>query len=247
MKRFFKVFLIVLLLCPVLLLTACGTSVYYSISVSPSDFTLGSVVGTLNNESQLEGTTMALSVKENKPTTNPFICWIKDNSRIVSTTNNLNLTYNSQSQGRYTALFDETAPNKMMYASLNNIDFQYPENVANVNFSLNYARTISGSGNFILLESGTATNNKYNSTKTSVIYLGSAGTVNNYRYRIRLNMTIVDVSGQESTYTIDCTDILNNSSFNNNAYVSFTISDNIAEGNIVLTFSKLSKSFLSEE
>lgn len=248
MKKSIKMFVILLCLCPLLLLTSCGTTTYYTITVSPSDSVLGSVLGSLSNSTQVEGTTMTLTAKENKPSTNPFICWIKNNNTVVSTDLTLPLTYNSKTAGRYTALFAETSSNSMMYTALDTISFEPASDVTSINFTLSYSRTASGSDVYTTLASQTLTaENTYISDHTSVLYLGSAGTINNYQYRFRLELSTIDSTGRETLYTLTSQTLLNNLYFNNEETCEVTIYDNISDSNIVLTFEKLNKDmFVSE-
>ncbi len=246
MKKSIKMFLISLCLCPLLLLTACGTTSYYTITVSPSDSVLGSVLGTLSDSTQVEGTTVTLTAKENSAQTNPFICWIKNNNTVVSTDTALTLTYNSETAGRYTALFDETNPNSMMYAAFDTITFEPIADVTEINFTLSYSRTASGNDVYTTLARGSlSTENTYTSDHTSVLYLGSVGTISSYQYRFRLNITLVDSNGAETSYSLTSQAILNNSSFNSTRDYEITIYDSNSDSDIVLSFVKLSKELFS--
>ena len=120
MKKSLKIFLTCLFLCPLLILTACQSPAQYSITTNPSDSSLGSIPESseINLNKKNEGTKITLSIKENYPETNPFICWIKDYKKVVSSEKNLDLTYNAENEGNYTAVFEETSLNKMMFSSL---------------------------------------------------------------------------------------------------------------------------------
>ena len=247
MKKSIKFFLLILWLCPIILLSACGTTTYYSIFVSPSDSVLGSVLGTLSNTTQVEGTTMSLTARENNSSTNPFICWIKDNSTVVSTDINLNLTYNSQNAGRYTALFEETSPNSMMYTAVDSITFQIPTNTTSISFELKYYRASSGSEQSITLESGQlTTSNIYNSNHNSLLYLGSVGTLNSYQYRLSMDITLIDNSGRETIYSLTGQTTLDNTAFNRQQSVDILLEDSISNTQIVISFVKLTKNLFSE-
>lgn len=248
MKKSIKMFLISLCLCPLLLLSACGTTTYYTITVSPSDSVLGSVLGTLSDTTQVEGTTMTLTAKENNAQTNPFVCWIKNNNTVVGTDSTLVLTYNSDTAGRYTALFAETNPSSMMYTALNTITFDPADDVTSINFSLSYSRTASGSDVYTTLASQTiTTENTYTSDHTSVLYLGSAGTISSYQYRFSLQITTTDSTGRESSYTLTSQTILSNSYFNGTSSCEIIIYDNISDSNIVLSFEKLNRELFATE
>ncbi len=247
MKKSIKTLLFILCLCPIILLSACGITSYYNITVSTSSSVLGSVLGTLNNTTQAEGTSMTLTAKENYPSTNSFVCWIKDNSSVVSTDLSINIVYNSQNEGKYTALFEETNPNSMMYMSLTNIVFQLPSNINSLIFDLSYSRTSSGSDMFITLENGTLTNeNTYSSSHNKVLYLGGAGSVNNYQYRLKLNITTIDVNGTETNYSLTSQELINNGYFNGQNLTSITIFDSVSNSDIILSFKKLNKAMFSE-
>ena len=136
MKKFIKTFLIFLLLAPMLLLAACSDPSSYVITASPSDSLLGSVQG-VSTEAMTEGTKITLVAKENTntATSNPFICWVKDQTKVVSTEKSLELTYNATTAGNYTALFSETDPQKMMYVSIGDISLDSALNIQTINFN----------------------------------------------------------------------------------------------------------------
>lgn len=245
MKKSVKILISILCLCPILLLTACGTTTYYTISVAYSDSYLGSATGAYSNDTQVEGTSLVLTARENYPSTNPFICWIKDNSRVVSTDRTLSLTYNSQTAGRYTVVFEESSPNGMMYVALNEIQFEEFYNVSTINFSLKYARTVSGSDVYVELENGTfsPSDASYSGAKQNVLYFGTA--TNSYQYRLRLDLVVTDTTGVETTYSLNYNDLLSNTSFNNQSTFSAVLTDGVTGGSVTLSFAKLSTSLFS--
>ena len=213
MKKSIKILLSFLCLCPLLLLTACGSSTYYVINVSSSDDYIGTFSNNRNNNPrQLEGTSITLTAIE-KSSSNPFICWVKDNKTVVSTSSELQMTYSSQTAGNYTAVFEE-APSGMMYTALDNLRINN-SNYYGANFVLYYSNTISGNDVYVEFERGSiGSEGTFNSSHTSVLY--------------------------GETQSFEATTVLTNSTFNNTSTASIAITDNSSR-NITLNFEKLSK------
>lgn len=235
MKKLIKILLSFLCLCPLLLLTACGTSTYYVINVSSSDDYIGTFSNNRNNNPrQLEGTSITLTAIE-KSSSNPFICWVKDNKTVVSTSSELQMTYSSQTAGNYTAVFEE-APSGMMYTALDNLRINN-SNYYGANFVLYYSNTISGNDVYVEFERGSVgSDGTFNSSHTSVLYLGSVGTINNFQYKFKIELTVTD----GETQAFEATTVLTNSTFNNTSTASIAITDSSSR-NITLNFEKLSK------
>lgn len=239
MKRSLKVFLLLLCLCPVLILTACTSPATYLITAIPSDSSLGTIQGAYNNEQLAEGTTITLIANEKQETslTNPFICWVKDYKTVVSTEKELSLTYNQATQGNYTAVFEETSPKKMLFASINKINCSV-EGYSTVNYTIKYARTNSGSSDFVELEKGSYTNGQeYSTSNQSLIYFGNAGS--NYEYKIQIDLVFVTTTGGETSYNVSFKDLLNKDSFDTTGKAEMTEQIDILNTSITLTFQKL--------
>ncbi len=241
MKKSIKILLILLLICPMVILSACTSPAQYLITALPSDSNLGTIQGAFNNEKLSEGTQINLLAVEKQSTafTNPFICWIKDYKTVVSTNNQLSLTYNSENAGNYTAVFSETSQSKMMFASINKINFSL-ENMTTINYEIQYARINSGSSNFASLEIGSYANiEEYFTSNKNVVYFGSAGS--NYEYMIKVNLNMQQSSGAETEYSVTFTTILNKDLFNSNGTALLTENLNIfdVQTQITITFQKL--------
>lgn len=239
MKKSVKIFLILLCLCPILLLTACTSPATYLITAVPSDSSLGVIQGAYNNEQLSEGTNITLIATEKQETalTNPFICWVKDYKTVVSTEKELSLTYSQSTAGNYTAVFNETSQNKMMFASINKINCSV-EGYSTINYTIKYARVNSGSSDFIELENGSYTNGQeYNTNNTSLIYFGNAGA--NYEYKIQIDFVFVTATGGETSYSVSFTDLVNKESFNNSGKTELTEQIEILDSSVTLTFQKL--------
>ena len=246
MKKSIKVLLSILCLCPMLILSACTSSTYYTINVYTSDSNLGSFVGNYTNPSQLEGTTMTLIANENNSTssTNPFVCWIKNDNQVVSTNNQLTLTYSSSTAGDYVAVFQETNPSSMIYMALDSITISGLSSFSNVTFTLSYS-TIGNSNVYATLESGTFSDiGDYLSSHMSVLCFGGANelSVNQYRFRIEVTTPTEDGS-VTSTYTSQ--EYINNSSFNNQLNKSLTMTSD-DDTTIILNFEKLNSEMFSQ-
>lgn len=238
MKKTTKILIGILCLCPLLLLTACDSTTYYTINVYWSDWNYGSVVGNYSDPRQLEGTTMTLIATKNTSTasTNPFICWIKNNNSVVSTNRELQLTYNSSTAGDYVAVFEETNPSGMTYMSLDNLVVEGLDSYSNVTFSLSYS-LIGSSNTFITFENGSLSDTgEFISDNTNVLFLGSAGQLDTYQYRFRLEITSPTNSGTiTDTYTGQ--GYINNDSFDGQLFSSANITrDDVS---ITLNFEKL--------
>ena len=125
-----------------------------------------------------EGTVVTLHAKENKAETNPFICWIKDNSKIVGTEKELSLTYTASTEGNYTAIFHENQPSKMMFASLSKVSVLSSDNSSYDNVEYSIKTGFAGldintmpdfaTGEFSLSDRTQESNN------LSILYFGSA-------------------------------------------------------------------------
>lgn len=235
MKKLIKILLSFLCLCPLLLLTACSASTYYVINVSSSDDYIGTFSNNRNNNPrQLEGTSITLTAIEKSPS-NPFICWIKDNKTVISTNSKLQMKYSGQTAGNYTAVFEET-PSGMMYTALDNLRINN-SNYYGTNFALYYSNTISGNDMYVELERGSiGSDGTFNSSHTSVLYLGSVGTINSFQYKFKIEFTASDGNMQ----FFETTAVLSNSTFNNTNTASVTITDS-SSSDITLNFEKLSK------
>ncbi len=235
MKKSFKLFLLASCLCPLALLSACTPPEKYLISALSSDPTLGRVQGIINEELE-EGSKITLTAKENKASTNPFICWIKDNSTFVSSDTTLNLTYNASTAGNYTALFEETSQEKMLFAALSKIEFK-PVGYASVNVEISYSMINSGSSDYAMFYSNNcSTQDAVNTNFKSLLYFGSAGISNEYKFKIKL-----DGNNQSSPFEteIQLSNIIDRSSFDESGVC---IASQVVEGfnaTLTLTFEKL--------
>ena len=234
MKKFIKIFLFVLVLCPVMILSACTSPPTYLITALPSDMHLGKVIGAYNNEQLAEGTNITLTAIESNSQTNPFICWVKDYKKVVSTEKELSLTYGQSSTGHYTAVFEESNLTNMMFASLNNISFN-PEGYESVNWTVKYARTTSGSS-YNELETGSFAPGEFATSNQSIIYFGSAGS--NYEYNITIELTLQ--TGDATTdYTVNFRDLLSKNVFDETGSVTITEYIEFCNADISLKFQKL--------
>lgn len=249
MKKSLKVVLTGLFLCPALLFSACGSPAQYLITTNPSDSNLGSVMeaSDVNLNTKAEGTKITLTAKENQPTTNPFICWIKDYKLVVSNSKELGLTYNQTNAGNYTAVFDETSQNKMLFASLYNVafnidnDVQSENNYTNVEYTVKYAILSSGSTNYSVLTDGryNLTETSVNTNNRSVLYFGKAGA--DYNYVIRVDVTLKNATGGQLIQPFEFDNFVNKNDFDSNGNLVVTKQDPTC-GTLSLTFKKLNSS-----
>ena len=174
MKKSLKIFLCVICLLPLVLLSSCGITQYYTITTTESDSTLGKGNGG-SDVAMAEGTEITLSANETKPETNPFICWIKDDNKIVSLEKNYSTTYSQSSSGKYTALFQETTINKTRYSTISNVEII---GASSANLQISYAYT-TALQNKILLEDLNIENGISSTEKRNVLYFGGASGATN--------------------------------------------------------------------
>lgn len=242
MKKTIKAIIAALCICPALMLAACGTTSYYTITAASSDILLGTVSGAFSQPRQSGGTSVNLVAKENKPNTNPFICWVKNNIDVASHSKELKLTYSGQTEGSYTAVFAEQSPQQMMYAVLKSVEYSRPGDIDRIDFTINYARTVSGSNDYIKFETGSIDDGTtYNGNKNSVIYFGNAIDVDNFRYRFSVNVALVGYDQSLTEYSFDFSEMIMNNSFDSNWEKSITAVDPQTDVEMTLTFEKLNQ------
>ena len=254
MKKSLKIIMSGLFLCSALLFSACGTPTQYWITTNPSDSSLGSVVeaSDVNLNSKGEGTKITLTAKENT-TTNPFVCWIKDYKLVVANQKELHLTYNASSAGNYTAVFNESTQNKMMFASLSSVSFSTQSDVeyggySTIDYTINYSILSSGSTNFSVFTSGhfNLAERSQSTDNRSVIYFGKAGA--DYNYVINVDVTLKNATGKELQKKFEFNEFVNKSNFDNDGVLNISqeedLSDatQILEGALTLTFKKINTS-----
>lgn len=210
MKKFKKTALLSLCLSPLLLLTACVSPPNFSITASSSDTQLGYVQG-FDKTEMSEGTKVTLSAYELKE--NPFICWVKDNKKIVSQESKISLTYNSSNEGHYTAIFEESDISKMQYATITDIEFT-PTGYTKVEYNLTTALLTSGSSDYYEFASGNYSIGEEHATDTmSVVYFGSTG--DSYEYLLKINLKITDSQNAETSIEFQLQTKVNKNSFDN--------------------------------
>ena len=243
MRKSLKLFLLMICLIPLALLSACGITQYYTISTISSSLDFGTANGG-SLSAMAEGTEVTLTASEKKPETNPFVCWIKDNSQIVSFDKSYSMTYSANTNGKYTALFQESLNtiNKTRYVTISNVEIT---NVDSGNLKINYAYS-SNTQNKILLEDLTIENGTTTTEKKNLLYFG---TDNEIKFNLYATLSITNGSAVTTT-TISFDEILvdyyNNLAGTGN-YVTFddegncTIESKPNIENIVvkITFSKL--------
>lgn len=224
-----------LCLSPLLLLTACVPPQSFSITASSSDSTLGNVYGQYFEEMQ-EGTKVTLKAVPTED--NTFVCWIKDNKQITSQESELNLSYNNETSGHYTAVFQETQISKMQYASLSGLDFEI-SGYSKVEFNVSTALVATGSDEYTDFVNGEYVAGQENSIDpSSVIYFGGAG--QNLTYTIKVQFKLYDSQNTETTYEYLLNQKISQNTFNDKAglIVCETISA-LNDATITFVFNKL--------
>lgn len=251
MKKSLKIFLCVICLLPLVLLSSCGITQYYTITTTESDSTLGKGNGG-SDVAMAEGTEITLSANETKPETNPFICWIKDDNKIVSLEKNYSTTYSQSSSGKYTALFQETTINKTRYSTITNVEII---GASSANLQISYAYT-TALQNKILLEDLNIENGSTSTEKRNVLYFGGAsGETNKIEFSFSAVLNVTNGSSV-TRYNLTFANILvdtDNPKAGTSNYVTFDDNGNctlsstpLANGIVVnITFSKLTLNLLT--
>ena len=247
MKKSFKIILFLFCLCPIVLLTACGSPEKFFILARVSDYTLGSFQGLVEDQYQPEGTSINLIANESPETaeTNPFICWVKDNKSVITTEKSLPLTYSAATAGTYTAVFHTSKQEQMRYSSLNKISLENAENYASVEYSISYANITSDSDSLMILEEGKYNlEAEYKTDNKSLLYFGKPG--ENNEFKILINLKLFTAEGSYFEIPLEYENLLTSSDFDTNGTANITQECNSdmldASIPITLTFQKLNSS-----
>lgn len=249
MKKTLKIILSGIFLASAILFSACTSPEQYQITVYPSDSTLGAVLeaSEVNLNTKAEGTKISLTARELNAE-NPFVCWIKDYKTVVSNEQVLNLTYDKNTAGNYTAVFKEPSYNGMVFASLSNISFELDERVDvpynQVEYVVNYAEISNGSNNYnVLCEGSFSLNqNPYSTGNKSVLYFGKPGNMNEYVVNVILTLKAADGSSYPLTFSFDeffTEKFIKNYEFNGQQNLVLSEDHTEGFGTLTITFSKL--------
>ncbi len=239
MKKILNIFMLILCLCPVLLMTACKSHGKFLIKAGTSDRELGYFQGAINVEME-EGKKVTLVAKELLSESNPFICWVKDYSKVVSTSKSMTLTYNKRTAGHYTAVFADSNA-KMRFSALTSINFE-SENYSSVEYQISSALTSAGSDNFTTFVSGKIeTNTDFKTDNKNIVYLGTANSDNNYNeYKYKVKVKMITSQNIQTEYEFEVGNLLSYKSFDNEGKCVLTQNITAIETNLSLTFTKLS-------
>lgn len=256
-KKGLKVLFSALILVPMIFLASCGITQYYTITtISSSEATIGQASGG-SDVAKAEGTAVTLTATELAPETNPFICWIKDNSKIVSFERVYSTTYSAETEGNYTALFEKSRLSAMRYATITDITVT-DQNGANINgnIQIQYAYSTSSSV-WHSLENLALENGSAETDKTNLVYFGSASGQSTQSVFI-FNAILEQTAGQSTTtYTvafnnrlIDATPGENQVTFNENGQCTLTASASNNSGGTItisITLSKINSALYQTE
>ena len=201
MKKSFRIlFTLLFCLCPVLFLAACGRVNYYKITADTSDYTLGTVIKD-REDSVAENTKVSITARENDPDNTPFVCWIKDNQKIVEITsydelgnkdNTLVVESSAENEGNYRAVFQDTSPATTMYAYASFAEITFAEPLpegTTANYQIGCATISAGSDNYFPFE-----------VMSSVAYFGDAYNKYEFKFAVTINVT-----NEEETESITVT------------------------------------------
>ena len=229
---------------PALALFACGEPQYYSITTFSNSDLLGTASGGSAKEVQ-EGSKLTLTASAKPSANSSFLCWIQNSNKIVSRQSQMEVTASSETSGRYTAVFegktsaDTINYSQMMYAMATSLNYEV-DGVANVKYTIEYA-SLTASDNFHTLSNGEYDQSRGNGIAgNDVFYLGSAG--NLFSYTFKVNLTEVRYSNSDMVSTIGevkLTGEVSSTKFDTNGNIVLEGQDD--RGNkLSLTLSKLS-------
>lgn len=235
MKKSKKFLLSALLLSPLITLTACVPPPSYLITASTYGSTWGHILGAQTEEKE-ENTKITMTAVELDEENHPFICWVKNYHKVCSTENALELTYNEETEGHYTAVFHENY-SSMMFASLSEITITNAD-YSSLKYSLRYSSNSSGSNNYSLFSEGEFDPSEaFKTDNSSVLYFGPIGNV--VEYKFEFDVTFANEEAEEETKTIRITKKLDNNSFANGLCQLSGTLDN-TEISVNLKFEKIS-------
>lgn len=257
MKKSFKMLFSALILAPMIFLASCDITHFYTITtISSSETTIGQASGG-SDVAKAEGTAVTLIATELAPETNPFICWIKDNSKVVSFEKVYSTTYSAETEGNYTALFEKSRLSAMRYATITDISVttQSGTNIEG-NLQIQYAYS-SSSTVWHSLENLALENGSAQTDKTNLIYFGSATGQSNQSVFI-FNATLQQVAGESvTTYTVSFTNRLidgtpgeNQVTFNENGQCTLTATASSSTAGTItisITLSKINSALFQTE
>ena len=238
MKKY-KIFnLILLFLVTITLFTGCGETKYFSISTKSSNSEIGTGNGSINT-SWAEGTELNLIATSKDQSKHPFICWVKDATKVYSTNSSEKLKVSEATEGVYTAIFSEGENNfnAMMYAALTNITYN-TSNFSDINYTVRYAPEKNASIEIVHCE-GKAQQVSINSFTDNVFCL--LEDTQPKAYIFSLTLTVIKNDGTEEIKNFRNIKV-NNDLFEGKS--EFTYEDDV--NGLSLTFSKLSKSLFEQ-
>lgn len=243
MKKVGKIILASALLVPSLALFACSSPSSYTLTTYSSNELLGTVSGG-SQKSLTEGTIVSISATPKPNSDAQFLCWIRNRSQIVSTESSVDITLGADTDGTYTALWNEASPSSMLYATATSLTYS-AENIASIDYTISYAYSTSTT-NFNTLVSGTMEGNSSNAIfEDDVFYLGSTGAFYNYIFRVNVVATYSD-TGNIATETLEfSSDMISNSSFTNG---TATLTGTTQQGiELSLVLEKINANMFSEQ
>ena len=247
MKKTFKIlFTLLFCLCPTLILAACGSVNYFTITSSSSSSTLGNVSGTPGSKVS-EGTIVNLVAHSNNTENNPLLGWIKDDETLVkiasATDNVLSIEAKNGVDGKYTALFNEPAAS-MQYAYISNYntltveDADYDASAYTVEVS--YAIMSAGSSSYLPFKHDIA-------NQPNVLFFGQAETNREYKFKVKIT---IPSETDPITLELSSDSIISRETFDdkNSIEIEYNfVLPNEDSGNYTLTFTKFSTDIYQNE
>lgn len=218
-----------------ILLCGCQDTKYFSVTTSASS-ELG--IGTGGSKTELaEGTSVTLQAIAHSQN-NPFLCWIKNDGEVFSKDAQKTITVNSQTQGHYSALFQDT--NKAMpYATLSQIAYT-SSSAESIEYTLELA-PLTNIDEMRLLSSGQSSQMEFSTFTGSVfktIYRAK-----NIAYSVKLSFSVEGSDGNLTNYPAQYFEI-SNDDFNTEGIKEVELQ--FEDKPLTLTFSKLTAELLQE-
>ncbi len=237
MKKFKFFNLTLLLLVCITFFAGCSETKYFSISTKSSNSEIGTGNGSIN-KTWAEGSELNLIATSKNEDKFPFICWVKDGTKVYSTQSNTRLKVSADTEGVYTAVFSEGEDNinGMMYAALTNITYPASD-FTNIYYTVRYAPE-KNAGMEILHCEGESQETSMNTFSDNVFCLLEDTQLKGYIFS--LTITTVKSNGDEEITTFKNIKLSNNL-FNGSEY---KYQDEF--NRFSLTFSKLSKQLLAQ-
>ncbi len=238
MKKFKFFNLTLLLLVCITFFAGCSETKYFSVVTKSSNSEIGTGNGSINT-TWAEGTELNLIATSKDQSKHPFICWVKDGTKVYSSESNTKLKVGADTEGVYTAVFKEEQISSMMYATLTNITYN-TSNFTSIEYRVDYAPEKNASMEITHCMGYEPTQQTSINTFTEDVFCFLEDTQPK-AYIFSLTLTILRNDGNEEIKTFKNIKV-NNELFERQSQYTYVDAAN----GLSLTFSKLSKELLEQ-